>query len=85
MAKKYPLISNKEDRRKKWNHTVKCELCGEQAEYRLTIETNYFRGDDVTVKSCEDCTKEVETLAMIGIAKEVSKSPQAVTPSADTV
>jgi len=72
MAKKYPYISAQKDMRKKWNHTVLCEVCAKQASSKVEIQTSWFRGEDVYVKACEEHKNDAVELAKIGIAKEQS-------------
>lgn len=46
----------------KWPLSVKCIVCGTHAQFKVTIETNIFRGDDEQVKSCEFHKNDINQL-----------------------
>ena len=57
---KYPRVGHKTT-----NRPAKglCNICGEpQSDYRVDIEVNWFRGDDVVVKLHRACLDEALTL-----------------------
>ena len=52
MAKKYPAIGHKT--KPKFAGGLPCIVCGAMTTGRVTIEENWFRGDDYLVRVCAE-------------------------------
>ena len=37
-----------------------CKICKKPAKYRVSIEVNYFRGDDEVSKRCEEHKRTIQ-------------------------
>lgn len=57
--KKYPRISDVENRDKNTNAACRC---GEIAKFKACIQEDYFRGNDTVVWACDAHKKDVEFL-----------------------
>jgi len=62
--KSYPNISRmqKFDR---WPYGIKCDVCDNHATYKVTIQTNIFRGDDEQYKSCVEHKDDVSNFSVL--------------------
>jgi len=64
--RKYPRISDIKRWRGKKKLGGKCFMCGnDDPDTLVTLQTNWFRGDDEVFKAHELCVKGVSSQAMI--------------------
>jgi hypothetical protein len=72
--REYPFVGQVSDMRSRWSiragsdkgkpvkNRPRCCVCGEQADAIVWIQTNWFRGDDVSVRACMQHANDVDSL-----------------------
>jgi len=61
MSKIYPNISRSQ-KFDRWPSSIRCVACDNSAKFKVTIETNIFRGDDEQVKACEQHKNDLQAI-----------------------
>jgi hypothetical protein len=69
MAKKYPAVGHKKKPRNTGG--LPCIVCGMVTTGKVTIEVNYFRGDDKEVRVCEKCQKESDEVILKNVDRDI--------------